>query len=105
MYRELEGIFVMIGTQRLFFNNPAYAKFIFYSAKAGLKEVRLPETKIAKKANRELEQHMESVMAELRRRIMEEGTQERGKGSTLMAALESLGAGYYADIVSGEESW
>ena len=39
MYRELEGVFVMIDGDRLFFNQPAFAKFIFYCAKAGVTEV------------------------------------------------------------------
>ena len=50
MYRELEGVFVMIDGDRLFFNQPAFAKFIFYCAKAGVTEVAVPEARAARKA-------------------------------------------------------
>lgn len=105
MYRELEGVFVMIDGERLFFNNPVYAKFIFYSAKAGLRRVRVPEAKLARKANRGLEQEIESLVYELKARIEKMNRVRPDPGEFLEHALERLGAGYYSDIVSSEDLW
>lgn len=105
MYRELEGVFVMIGTERLFFNNPAYAKFIFYAAKAGLRQVRVPEAKIARKANRGIEQEIEDTVAELERRAGDLNISGAERSRMVRKALETMGAGYYADIVLREDMW
>lgn len=105
MYRELEGVFVMIDGERLFFNNPAYAKFIFYCAKAGLTEVKVPDAKQAKKAVKGLEQEINNVIYELDRRLGELNLPEEEKKKKLENALKTLGIGYYSDIVSKEELW
>ena len=105
MYRELEGIYVMIDGQRLFFNNPVYAKFIFYSAKAGLRKVRVPDARIARKATKGLEQEMSNTIYEIQTRIEKYRLFEEEKKQLLDDALKALGAGYYSDIVSKEELW
>lgn len=105
MYRELEGVFVMIDGQRLFFNNPAYAKFIFYCAKAGLSSVKVPEAKIAKKAVRALEQDVENLIHELESRLQASGFQGEVRKALLSGALKRVGAEYYLDIVSSEDLW
>lgn len=105
MYRELEGVFIMIDGQRLFFNQPAFAKFVFYCAKAGITEFRVPDAKLAKKATKGLEEEISNVTYELRKRLRETNLGEKCEKELLEEALEYLGLGYYSDIVSEEDLW
>ena len=105
MYRELEGIFVMIDGERLFFNQPAFAKFIFYCAKAGVTEVAVPEAKAAKKAVKGLEQEINSVLYRVGQEMEEQKVPEGQKREVLGQVLSILGASYYDDIVSEEDLW
>lgn len=103
MYRELEGVYIMIDGQRFFFNQPPYAKFVFYCAKAGITEVNVPEAKLAKKATKGLESEITNLTYELRERIHGYNLGEQWEREILDEALEHLGVGYYSDIVSEEE--
>ncbi len=105
MYRELEGVFIMIDGQRLFFNQPAFAKFVFYCAKAGITEVRVPDAKLAKKATKGLEEEISNITFELKKRLKETNLGEKWERELLEEALEYLGIGYYSDIVSEEDLW
>lgn len=103
MYRELEGVYVMIDGQRLFFNNPAYAKFIFYCAKAGLTRVKVPDSTLARRAVRGIEEEIEKTIYEISSRIDAMGISRDQKGAVLDEALRSIGAGYYLDVVSRDD--
>lgn len=105
MYRELEGVFVMIDGDRLFFNQPAFAKFIFYCAKAGVTEVAVPEAKAAKKAVKGLEQEINSVLYRISEEMEVLMVPEGQKRNVLEMVLGSLGISYYDDIVSAEDLW
>ena len=105
MYRELEGVFVMIDGDRLFFNQPAFAKFIFYCAKAGVTEVAVPDAKIAKKAVKGLEQEIGTVTYKIESELENLNLGEGEKKEIAQAVLDKLGLGYYSDIVSKEELW
>lgn len=105
MYRELEGVFVMIDGQRLFFNQPVFAKFIFYCAKAGLTEVRVPDAKLARKATKGLEEEVTNITYEIRKRLEETHLGGEWEKELLEEALVHLGLGYYSDIVSEEDLW
>lgn len=105
MYRELEGVFIMIDGQRLFFNQPAFAKFVFYCAKAGITEVKVPEAKLARKATKGLEEEITNVTYEIRKRLKETNLGEQWEKELLQESLEYLGLGYYSDIVSEEDLW
>ncbi len=105
MYRELEGVFVMIDGDRLFFNQPAFAKFIFYCAKAGVTEVAVPDAKVAKKAVKGLEQEIGTVTYKIESELENLNLQEEEKRLIFQAALDRLGLGYYSEIVSREELW
>ncbi len=105
MYRELEGVYIMIDGQRLFFNQPAFAKFVFYCAKAGITEVKVPDAKLAKKATKGLEEEISTVTHELRKRLKETNLGKKWEREILQQALEHLGLGYYTDIVSEEDLW
>lgn len=105
MYRELEGVFVMIDGDRLFFNQPAFAKFIFYCAKAGITDVAVPDAKAAKKAIKGLEQEIDTVASRIENDLGKYNLSEEEKKEIFQAVLEKLGLGYYSDIVSREELW
>ena len=105
MYRELEGVYIMIDGQRFFFNQPPYAKFVFYCAKAGITEVKVPEAKLAKKATKGLEEEITNLTYELKKRIHEYSLGEQWERELLEEALRHLGVGYYSDIVSEEDLW
>ncbi len=105
MYRELEGVFVMIDGNRLFFNQPPFAKFIFYCAKAGITEVAVPDAKVAKKAVKALEQEISNVTYRIESELENLNLGEGEKRETIQAVLDKLGLGYYSDIVSREELW
>lgn len=105
MYRELEGVYIMIDGQRFFFNQPPYAKFVFYCAKAGITEVKVPEAVLARKATKGLEEEITNVTFELKKRLRETNLGEEWEREILQEALESLGVGYYSDIVSDEDLW
>lgn len=105
MYRELEGVFVMIDGDRLFFNQPAFAKFIFYCAKAGVTEVAVPDAKAAKKAVKGLEQEINSVLFRVKQEMESLMVPEGSKKEVLHLVLEILGIQYYDDIVSEEDLW
>ena len=105
MYRELEGVFVMIDGDRMFFNQPAFAKFIFYCAKAGVTEVAVPDAKVAKKAVKGLEQEIGNVTYSIESELDSLNLSEGEKREIIQAVLDKLGLGYYSDIVSREELW
>lgn len=105
MYRELEGVFVMIDGDRLFFNQPAFAKFIFYCAKAGVTEVAVPEARAARKAVKALEQEINNVLYGIQQDMEKHGVPEGQKRAVLQEALKILGISYYDDIVSSEDLW
>ncbi|HLH85543.1 MAG TPA: hypothetical protein VKU79_01600 [Thermoplasmataceae archaeon] len=50
LYRELEGIYLLVDQHRIFFNNPILAKFCYYAAKNGSKTIAVPPPDKAKKA-------------------------------------------------------
>ncbi len=103
MYRELEGVFVMIDGERLFFNQPIFAKFIFYCAKSGITEVHVPEAKDAKKAIKGLEQEINGILFSIDQEMEKYRVPEINKRETLLKILEILRLSYYDDIVSSEE--
>lgn len=105
MYRELEGVYLMIDGQRLFFNQMAYAKFVFYCAKAGITEIKVPDSELAKKATKGLEEEISNITHLLRKRLKETNLGEAWERELLGESLEYLGLGYYSDIVSEEDLW
>ncbi len=103
MYRELEGVFVMINGERLFFNQPTFAKFIFYCAKSGVTEVSVPDAKAAKKAVKDLEQEINNTLYSIQQEMAKHGVPEAHKRKVLLRTLDIMGISYYDDIVSTEE--
>ncbi|AKA48002.1 hypothetical protein IX51_01620 [uncultured archaeon] len=65
MYRELEGVFVMFGYERIFFKDPYEAKYVYYCAKRGMSRIRMPETKPLKRIIKEFQADVENLRAQL----------------------------------------
>lgn len=65
MYRELEGVNLLIDDRRIFFGSIQQAKFALISLKSGHEEVRIPEENEAKTALRHYRRYVSEVEASL----------------------------------------
>jgi hypothetical protein len=55
MYRELEGINVVVDGQKTFFNDPYLAKYYYYSSLLGLNRVEVPDKESVRRVVKVLE--------------------------------------------------
>ena len=58
MYRELEGINVVVDGKRTFFNDPYLAKYYYYASLMGFHKIALPEKENVRKVVRLLENEL-----------------------------------------------
>jgi hypothetical protein len=65
MYRELEGVNLLIDDRRIFFGSIQQAKFALISLKSGHEEVRIPEENEAKTALRHYRRYVAEVETSL----------------------------------------
>ena len=58
MYRELEGINVVVDGKRTFFNDPYLAKYYYYASLMGLRKLPLPEKENVRRVVKTLEMEL-----------------------------------------------
>lgn len=58
MYRELEGINVVVDGKRTFFNDPYLAKYYYYASLMGLRKLALPEKENVRRVVKALEMEL-----------------------------------------------
>jgi len=58
MYRELEGINVVVDGKRTFFNDPYLAKYYYYASLMGLRKLALPEKENVRRVVKTLEMEL-----------------------------------------------
>ncbi len=98
MYRELEGVYVMLDGERIFFKDPYEAKYIFYCAKSGVTTVRMPGTKTLKKILKEFQNYLEHLRYEVEKETDKLGLNEKDRDLVIDACSRKLGYDLIADI-------
>ncbi len=98
MYRELEGVFVMLDGERIFFKDPYEAKYIFYCAKKGVTNVRIPGTRTLKRILKDFQSYLENVRYEVTREGEKYNLDEGQKDELIDACAKKLGYDLIADI-------
>lgn len=96
MYRELEGVFVMFGYERIFFKDPYEAKYVYYCAKKGMARIRMPGTKALKKIIRDFQNDLESLRSQIEKEADRLGLNEDEKAEVVETCAKKLG---YYDIM------
>lgn len=96
MYRELEGVFVMFGYERIFFKDPYEAKYVYYCAKKGMARIRMPDTRTLKKVIRDFQNDLESLRAQIEKEADRLGLNVEEKSEVVGLCAKKLG---YYDIM------
>jgi hypothetical protein len=71
MFRQMEGVSLLIDEQTMFFNDAVEAKYIFYCAKAGITKAPMPERRTIKRIIREFNEDLESWRSGVEGRAIE----------------------------------
>lgn len=98
MYRELEGVFVFLDGERIFFKDPYEAKYVFYCAKRGVTNVRIPNTKTLKRIVKEFQSYLENLRYEVDKECEKQSLAGEEKDEVVRICAEKLGYDLIADI-------
>jgi hypothetical protein len=90
MYRELEGVNLLIDSRRIFFGSIQQAKFAFFALKAGKQEVRIPDEEDAKYALRQYRRYLSEIEAAIIEEAKELGAEGKEQDEVLRGCMESL---------------
>lgn len=96
MYRQLEGVSVMIGDEVLFFKNHYEAKFVYYCAKRGLDRARMPETQPLKRVLRDFQNDIEGLRKKIEDEAASRGLTDEETDEVIGICSSRLG---YNDIM------
>lgn len=88
MYRELEGVYLLLDGSRIFFNSQQQAKYAFYSALNGATEITVPESQMAARIVRSYLHDLQEIYVEIRRRIESMGCEDESLFSRCLKWLE-----------------
>ncbi len=91
MYRELEGIYLLLDGNRIFFNSQQQAKYAFYSAIYGSTDIVVPESREAARATRNYLVDLRKIYGEIESRIASLGCEGKGNEDLFVQCLEKLG--------------
>ena len=91
MYRELEGIYLLLDGNRIFFNNPVLAKYAFYAAKQGETEILVPGTDEAKKLLKEFREYTHQIRIRIQTEADSMNFPEDNSAEIVSACLSELG--------------
>lgn len=98
MYRELEGVFVFLDGERIFFKDPYEAKYMFYCAKRGVTNVKMPHPKTLKRVLKEFHAYLENLRYEVEKECIKLNFADQEKDDIIRICAEKLGYDLIADI-------
>ncbi len=91
MYRELEGVYLLLDGSRIFFNSQQQAKYAFYSAINGSRDIIVPESREAARATKNYLSDLQEIYGKIVRRIESMGCTGKENEGLFAQCLELLG--------------